>query len=105
RFNFASADTPTNIVYVKLPEFLTIKGTLGAVQPETKKSVLAGMALKGVGGAIPGKVGNILNNVEDVLGVGTKSANTNAPTATNAADQNQNPVKNLLNNIFGPKKK
>jgi len=106
RFNFASADTPTNTVYVKLPEFLTIKGTLGAVQPETKKSVLAGMALKGVGGAIPGKVGNILNSVEGVLGGGTKSANTNAPSAaTNAPAQNQNPVNNLLNNIFGPKKK
>jgi hypothetical protein len=114
RFNLAPADTPTNTVYAKLPEFLTIKGTLGAVKAEKKESVLAGMALKGIGGALPasGTVGNLLNSVGGLLGGGTKSANTNAPpgtntpsTGTNAPAQNQNPVNNLLKDLFGPKKK
>ena len=114
RFNLAPADTSTNTAFVKLPDFLTIKGTLGAVKAEKKDSVLAGMALKGIGGAIPGSgtVGNLLNNVGGLLGGGTKSAGTNVPpgtntssTATNAPAQNQNPVDNLLKGLFGPKKK
>ena len=112
RFNLAPADMTTNTLFVKLPDFLTIKGTVGDVKTERKDSVLAGMALKGAAGAASGTVGNILNSVGGLLGGGTKSANTNAATgtntpstSTNAPAQNQNPVDNLLKGLFGPKKK
>ena len=134
RMNTLPADTPTNAAYAKLPDFLTMKGTVGKPQTDINKLALAGTVLSGVGGSIGGS-GSILRDVGGLL-TGqqrgqTNAANTGATnaapsqgggllqglggllresqprqgTATNAPATNQGPVNSLLNDFLGPRKK
>ena len=92
------ATTPTNAVYVALPDFLKMQGTIGKPQTKIDKLVLASLALKtgggimkGIGGAGGEKGGAALNSLGSLFG-GNKSTTTNAaPTTTNSA-----PANNLL---------
>jgi hypothetical protein len=116
KLNLLAADTPTNVMYGKLPDFFAMKGTIGAPKEEIKKTALAGIALKSIS-SVPGSgtVGSVLNNVGSLFGGGAKASKTNAPAAmdtnappsptTNPPAKKQDPVNNLLNNLFGPKKK
>jgi hypothetical protein len=106
------ASTPTNAVYVSLPDFLKMKGTLGAPKADIDKIALASLALKAgggissqIGGKDGDKIGSALNALGGLLG-GSKNAPatgtpTNGPstTATNAA-----PAPNLLDLFKKPKK-
>lgn len=106
------ASTPTNAVYVSLPDFLTMKGTYGSPKAEINKIALGALALKAgggissqIGGKDGDKVGGALNALGGLLG-GSKSApatgtqtNSPAPNATNAA-----PAPNLLDLFKKPKK-
>lgn len=102
QIGLVNAATPTNAVYVALPDFLKVEGTLGKPQTKTDKLVLAEIAartsggvIKGIGGATGEKAGSVLNAVGGLLG-GGKSTGTNAvPATTNAS-----PVGDLLNNLF-----
>ncbi len=87
------ANTPTNITYVKLPDFLTIKGSAGDPKADINKLALASLTIKsGVG--LTGNTGNasvdtasgIIGAVGDLLGGGAAASRTNAPSAgvTNA---------------------
>jgi len=87
QIGLVDANTPTNAVYVALPDFLKMEGTLG--QPRTKidKLVLVGLAAKTGGGIIKGvgeaggeKAGSALNAIGSLFG-GGKSTTTNAPSA------------------------
>jgi uncharacterized protein involved in outer membrane biogenesis len=83
RLNLA-ANTPSNVAYVKLPDFLTMKGTVGNPKTDINKLALAGTLLKGIGGAIPGgsgKTGNLIQGLGGLLG-GNAPAGTNAPGTT-----------------------
>lgn len=107
------ASTPTNAVYFSLPDFLTLKGTLGKPKADIDKLALVALAAKAgggiagqIGGASGDKVGGALNALGGLLG-GSKSTSatgpqTNAPAAntTNAA-----PAPNLLDLFKKPKKK
>ena len=87
-----SANTPTNSVYVALPDFLKIEGTVGNPKANIDKLVLVKLAaetgggvIKGIGGAGGEKAGSLMNAVGGLFG-GTKSASTNsAPATTNAS--------------------
>lgn len=106
------ASTPTNAVYVSLPDFLKMKGTLGNPKADIDKIALASLALKAgggissqIGGKDGDKIGSALNALGGLLG-GSKNApatgtQTNAPStkATNAA-----PAPNLLDLFKKPKK-
>jgi uncharacterized protein involved in outer membrane biogenesis len=96
RINMAG-NTPTNVAYARLPDFLTLKGTLGEPKSDINKVALAGAVLQGVGGKA-GQAGSALQGISSLLG-GSTSAGTNAG-ATNAS-----PAENLLKGLFGPKKK
>jgi hypothetical protein len=70
QLNLASANTAANATYVPLPQFLTMKGTIGVPKADIKKSVLGGMAVQSLGGGIintttngTSQVGNLLNNL------------------------------------------
>jgi hypothetical protein len=96
--SLASTNTTASSAYAKLPDFLTMTGTVGAPKSKINYLALASVAGKGVTETIPGvggKVGGVLRNI---LGT-TPSATTNQPAAT------QSPVNNLLNDLLGPKKK
>jgi hypothetical protein len=120
RINMA-ANTPTNAAYAKLPDFLTMKGTLGNTKPDYDKAALASAVLQGVGGK-GGQAGSALQSLGSLLsgGANTNSASSanqsgskargllqgilgnSTPAATNApAATNQTPVKNLLKGFLG----
>jgi hypothetical protein len=146
--NLVPPGTPTNAVYVKLPDYVTVKGTIGEPKTDINKMALLGTALEQYGGNIPGvdqktgsiiqglggiltgrkqtnappvgtnapagtapQQGGLLQGLGGILGGGTQNRPaqpTNAPAAsTNAAPANTvtNPVGNLIQGIFGPRKK
>lgn len=124
RINMAG-NAPTNATYAKLPDFLTIKGTLGNSKSDIDKAALFSAVMQGVGGK-GGQAGSMLQGLGSFLSKDTNApvnSSTNqpggkvggllqgilgnsAPAATNApATTNQSPVNNLLNGLFGPKKK
>jgi len=131
RMNLLPPNTPTNAAYAKLPDFLTMKGTIGKPEAAINKLALVGTALTGVGGSIQGG-GGILQEVGGLLTGRPRGATnapsgtaTNAPTnsvsgllqglggllrqdaagATNQPATNQSPVNSLLDGLLGPRKK
>jgi hypothetical protein len=123
RINMAG-NTPTNATYAKLPDFLTMKGTLGNSKPDINYIALGSAVLQGTGGK-GGQIGGALQGLSGFLSKGTNApsnASTNqpggkvggllqglggllnntAPAATNApATTNKSPVKNLLKGFLG----
>jgi hypothetical protein len=110
--------------YTKLPDFLTMIGTLGDPKRKINYVALGGTILQGFGGKT-GQAGSALQNLGGLLG-GNKSAPANQTTNqpgnpsqniirglggilgsgsnTNKAATNQSPVGNILNQFLGPKK-
>ncbi len=108
KIGLVTADIPTNQVYVALPDFLTMKGTLGNSKADINYLALAGLGLKtgagvvqNIGGAVGEKTGGILGAVGSLLGGGTTqpATGTNAPAATNPSPAA--PVGNLLRGLGG----
>ena len=73
-------------------------GTVGAPKSKIDYLALASAAGKGVTGTIQGLGGNVGGVLGNILGT-KPAATTNQPPAT------QSPVNNLINGLFGPKKK
>ena len=126
RINLAG-NTPTNATYAKLPDFLTMKGTLGSSKADINKVALASAVLQGMGGKA-GQAGGALQGLSNLLTGGTNTTSssstnqaggkaggllqgmggllgTNPPGATNAPATNQTPVDSLIKGLFRPKKK
>ncbi len=78
------ASTPTNAAYAPLPEFLTVKGTLGNPSPSIDKLALASMGAKTLGRAAAGLGGNLGGKVAGAAGVLGSLLGTPAAAATNA---------------------
>jgi hypothetical protein len=107
--HFSITDRSTNNAYVKMPSFLTLKGTLGTPKADIKELVITGLLVKSVG-ALPVDLGEKGNNI--LKGVGNiltgQPMTTNAPpqTTTNAPSQtttNKSPVLDVLD-LFKKKK-
>jgi hypothetical protein len=88
KIGLVSANTPTNLAYIALPQFLTMKGTLGEPKRDINKLALVGLAaqtgagiVKQIGGAAGEKTGGILDAVGSLLGGGTR-----APAAASATN-------------------
>jgi AsmA family len=82
-FGLAAADASTNTTYVKLPDFYTMKGTVGDPKNDINKLALAkvgGKALLGVGSNLGGSTGQLLREAGSLFGT---SPGTNSQTATN----------------------
>ncbi|HOB31581.1 MAG TPA: AsmA family protein, partial [Verrucomicrobiota bacterium] len=101
RINMVPPDTPTNALYVKLPDFFSAEGTLGQPRPRINTAALAVPVLKQFGVEIPGTggtntgVGGLLRGILNPQ-TPPPATDTNQPPATN-----QNPVGNILNRILG----
>ncbi|MCX6869582.1 MAG: AsmA family protein, partial [Verrucomicrobia bacterium] len=78
------ASTPTNVAYAPLPEFLTVKGTLGNPSPSIDKLALASMGAKTLGRAAAGLGGNLGGKVAGAAGVLGSLLGTPPAAATNA---------------------
>ena len=70
QLNLNSGTAPANAAYVPLPQFLTMKGTLGNPKADINKVALGGMAVKSLSSGIIGtatngasQVGNLLNSL------------------------------------------
>ncbi len=93
RVSLVPPGTPTNVVYVRLPDYVTIGGTLGEPKTDINKLALAGTALQQFGGKIPGvdpKTGNLIQNLGGMLTgrpAGGGATNAAAATATNVPSQ------------------
>ena len=106
RVGLVTAETPTNAAYVALPDFYTMKGTVGDPKNDIDKKALFKIAAKGIVSAIPGgKTNELIQGLTGILS-GSKPAGTNASpgTGTNAPATNQAPLNNLLNDLLRPKK-
>lgn len=111
RINAVPANTPTNADYVKLPDFLSLAGTVGKPKANINKLALGGQVLKGFvpsfggGGSTNGGSGSLLQGIGGLLNRGT-TPSTNTNTATNAPPAtNEPPINNFLNSILGPRRK
>jgi uncharacterized protein involved in outer membrane biogenesis len=106
RLNLVPANTPTNAPYIRLPDFLALKGTLGNPKADINKLALAGTVLKGVGATIPSlgtKADSLLPGLGGILGGSTPAKTNAAPNLTT----NQPPAKpasrtNLLDQLLKP---
>jgi hypothetical protein len=115
RVGLTPTGTPTNAVFVALPDFVKMKGTLGQPKPDVNYLKLAQMALKSsggilgnIGGAGLNKAGGAVGTVEGMLGVGTHAAATNADgtASTNApAPKAEEQILRGLGGLLGGKKK
>ncbi|HWI55663.1 MAG TPA: AsmA family protein, partial [Bacillota bacterium] len=80
RVNMVPANTPTNVAYVKLPEFYTMGGTVGNPKNNINYMALAGAVAKGFSGG-NSEVGKAANMLQGFLGGKSSGTNTNAPGA------------------------
>ena len=91
KIGMVNAKTPTNAAYVVLADFLSIKGTLGAIESDISKRglvVLAGKTVGGVGkelGLATGESAKSLYNTVSGALVGKPSTNSPTDAATNNA--------------------
>lgn len=120
RINLAG-NTPPDAPYAKLPDFLTMTGTVGDPKRKINYAALGGALLQGIGGK-PGQAGSALQGLSGLLG-GKGATSPNPPGTnqqkgnllqglggllgsgqTNAPATNQSPVNNLFNRFLNPPK-
>ena len=104
-----ASGTPQNQAYVKLPNFITVTGTLGDPKAHLDKAALAGTFLERYGSKIPGvneKTGGLLQGLGGVLSGGKSGGTNQPPNATNQppATNKSAPLNNLLDLLKKPKK-
>jgi uncharacterized protein involved in outer membrane biogenesis len=99
--------TPTNAVFAKLPDFVTMKGTVGEPKADINYRALAGLALKSSGGvllntgnATVDKVGGLLGTAAGLIGGGTPALTaTNPPAQTNSTGSSN--LVGTIGSLFG----
>jgi len=122
QINMVPEGTATNVAFVKLPDYVTIIGTVGDPKEKINKAALLGTVLKQFGGTIPGvskQTGNLIQGLGGLLG-GRQPAASNGPSpaapntpappntsnaVTNQPATNQPPVNSLLDQLLKPKRK
>jgi hypothetical protein len=87
-------NTPTNATYAPLPNFVTLKGTLGEPKSELHELALGSMLLKSgtgiaekLGVKVDPKSSNLLQGISSLL-TGQKTATTNQPSTNTAPKLN-----------------
>jgi hypothetical protein len=107
------ANTPTNVAYVQLPQFVTVKGTLAEPKSDLNEAALAGLLLKStvgiaetLGVKVDPKGGDALRNLGSLLtGEGLTPRSTNQAATTNrTANTNPPALFNPFDLIPKPKK-
>jgi hypothetical protein len=123
-----AGNTPPDAKFAKLPQFVTIKGTIGDPRSDINKTALLGAALKeaaalGIGSEktekVLGTLGNVLTGEKGTNSTGTNASpgggllkglggllNPNASAATNGTNNastnaNANPAAGLLQSLGG----
>ena len=101
------ASTPADAAYAPLPEFLTVKGTLGNPSPSIDKIALAAMGAKtlgraaaGLGGNLGGKVAGAAGVLGNLLGAPAAVPPTNAPATNPKTALTTNTVNTPVNTLL-----
>jgi len=109
KIGLVTSSTPTNAAYVSLPDFLTVKGTLGKPKTEVDKLALLTMAAKTgvglgkkIGGAAGEKAGSLINTVGGLFGGSSPSTNASGTNATSTST-NKSPVSGILDLFKKPR--
>ena len=109
KIGLVTSSTPTNAAYVSLPDFLTVKGTLGKPKTEVDKLALLTMAAKTgvglgkkIGGAAGEKAGSLINTVGGLFGGSSPSTNASDTNATSTST-NKSPVSGILDLFKKPR--
>ncbi len=86
KINLVRPNTPTNLVYVQLPTFVTLAGTVGNPETKVNKLALSGLLLESVGGIdrLGGDKGKVLQGIGGLLSGQGAQGGTNQP-GTNTA--------------------
>ena len=95
------SNVPADVAYMKLPTFVHLRGTLGAIDTKTDKAVITGLTLSGVGGAIGGKPGAIIQGIGGLLG-GARPAEPENNPATQPPNATNAPATNRTQRPFNP---
>ncbi|MGZ8938397.1 MAG: DUF748 domain-containing protein [Limisphaerales bacterium] len=97
-------NTPEDARFVSVGNIYSIRGTVGDPQPDANKTVLAGLALRGVGGLIGDeKTSQVLGGIGNIL-TGNKATGTNTTgTATNNAGSTVGGLLQGLGGLLGDK--
>ncbi len=95
---FASKLSLQNIEgdYVKLPNFVQIKGTVGSPEVKIDKLKIAGITALGIGGSAKTQTGNIIRGVGNVL-TGQSFTNKAGTTDNTPSTKTNTPIKKLFN--------
>ena len=96
-----ASDTPTNAVFVPLPTFVKLGGTLGNPTAKTDYGVISGLVLRSTGGLVGQVVGGDASKI--MQGVGNLLTGQKSQTSTNSSATNAATVNDLLD--FFKKKK
>jgi AsmA family len=104
KIGLVNADTPTNAVYVALPEFLKMQGTVGNPKASIDKLVLVALAAKTGGGVVKQigeaggeKAGSLINAVGGLFGGGKSAAPAGPATNSPSKVTNSTPASKFLN--------
>lgn len=96
KINLVPTDTPTNAAFAKLPDYVTVKGTLGKPEPLYNKTALLATVAKSLTGVIPGVNTNITSIIDRALKPKTQTTN-----ASGSVNQQTNAQPDLLRDIGG----
>jgi uncharacterized protein involved in outer membrane biogenesis len=109
KIGLVSADTPTNAVYVALPDFLKMQGTVGNPKANIDKLALITLAArtgggvaKNIGSAGGEAVGSVINKVGGLFG-GRSAPPTGSDTNSPSTTTNSKPAPGLLDFFKKPK--
>jgi uncharacterized protein involved in outer membrane biogenesis len=86
-FGLTPAEADANTAYVKLPDFYTMKGTVGNPKNDINRLAVAkigGKAILGVGSNLGGSPGQLFREAGSLLGT---SPSTNSPSKTNQSPE------------------
>ncbi len=97
--NLLPADAPPDAKYVKLPDFVKLKGTVGKPDSDINEIALAGVLLKSGSGIVGGKAGGIIEGIGGIL-TGNPSV-PNARTNTNSDPNKPAPKPSAVDVIGG----
>jgi len=93
-----AGNTPATDQYAKLPDYLTMKGTLAEPKKDINYKAFAGTLLQGLSG-VAGKNAGALQGLGNALtGGGSSGTGTNSAASTN---RSANPIGGLLQGVLG----
>ncbi len=103
RLRVVSSEVATNVSYVKLPDFLTLGGTVGEPKEQINKLALARATLQTFGGGgntsstndSSGLMNRIGGEVQSIFRGGNRNQTNGANTTTNQPATNQSPINDL----------